>query len=413
MTPFKLAKLSLARHRLSTIISVCSIGLGIAICGILLRLYQVSDARFSLLGNGGDAIVAAKAGGIEIVLNALNAEGRYPEFLPYALFKSLKTKQAVRHGDQTRTYPSYILSITPFVYFGKFKNYRAVGTDESFFYRYNPKENLNFSSGDWSDYHNNVVLGSTIAQSMNLKVDDTIEIQTWIGDDAINSKVSFKVSGILASTQSTWDRTIFSSVKSAHNIFESKLSKVSERSIWGPNVLHYFLVNLKPNSFSSFESLINKRTVGQIVDIQEQQERLRELSGVGKSLGLFVTIFVLFLGGLSITSMLVTRFEGMSLQLAVLRAIGYTKIEISKSLAWEGFLLGTLGVVVGALIDLTAFPIIRILLGDALPPSEMVDSSIFQSSVIWIIAIIATISSVFVPMAKIAKQDAHALLRGM
>lgn len=413
MTPFKLAKLSLARHRLSTVISICAIGLGIAVCGILLRLYQVSDARFSVLGNGGDAIVGAKAGGIEIVLNALNAEGRYPEFLPYALFKSLRQKQSVQHGDGARTTPSYISSISPFVYFGKFENHRVVGTDESFFNRPGPKGKFKFASGDWSNEKNNVVLGFSVAESKHLKVGDTIKIQPWVGDDQIDSRNVFKVSGVLAPIQSIWDQTIFSSVESAHVIFRENLNKISERSIWGPNVLHYFLVHLKPNSFSSLENLINKRTVGQIVEIEVQKERLKELSGVGKSLGLFVTVFVLFLGGLSITSTLVTRFEGMSLQLAVLRAIGYTKKEISKSLAWEGFLLGMFGVIVGALIDLAAFPIIRSLLGDALPPSEIVGSSIFNSSVIWIIAIMATMASVFVPMAKIAKQDAHALLRGM
>ena len=413
MTPLKLARLSLVRHRFSTIISVCAIGLGIAVCGILLRLYQVSQARFSVLGNGGNAIVGAKAGGIEIVLNALNAEGGYPEFLPYALFKSLKSNQTVQHGDGAKTTPSYISSIIPFVYFGKFENYRVVGTDETFFKRLDPKETLEFASGSWSNYQNSIVLGDWIARSKHLNIGDTVKVQPWMGSQVMDVRVDFKVSGILAPTQSTWDRTIFSSIESAHSIFRSNLNQISEKSIWGENVLHYFFVYLKPNSFSALENLINKRTVGQIVHVEEQKERLKELSGVGKSLGLFVTIFVLFLGGLSITSMLVTRFEGMSLQLAVLRAIGYTKVEISKSLAWEGFMLGALGVVAGALIDLAAFPIIRNLLGNALPPAEIVGSSIFGSSIIWIIAILATMSSVFVPMFKIAKQDAHGLLRGM
>lgn len=299
MTPFKLARLSLTRHRFSTIITVCALALGIAVCGVLLRLHQVSDARFSVLGKGAHAIVGAKAGGIEIVLSALNAEGEYPEFLPYVLFKSLKAQESVQHGDGAVTSPSYITSIIPFVYFGKFENYRAVGTDKAFF------NNLEFAHGEWSSEQNNIVLGSTIAKLKQIKIGDKIEVQPWMGKEIIRSRVKFKVAGILKPTKSTWDRTIFSNIESAHYIFRSNPSIISESSIWRENVLHYFLVYLKPNSFSSLENLINKRTVGQIVKVAEQEERLKELSGVGKSLGLFVTLFVLFLGGLSITSMLV------------------------------------------------------------------------------------------------------------
>src|SRR5690606_16596367 len=118
----------------------------------------------------------------------------------------------------------------------------------------------------------------------------------------------------------------------------------ADRSIWASDVLSYFLVYLRPSGFAPLEALVNRRTVGQIVNVDEQKERLREISGVGKSIGLFVTGFVILLGGLSVCSMLVTRFEGMSLQLAILRALGYTKREISRWLMWEGFSLGVMGV---------------------------------------------------------------------
>lgn len=111
--------------------------------------------------------------------------------------------------------------------------------------------------------------------------------------------------------------------------------------------------------------------------------------------------------------MLLTRFEGMSLQLAVLRAIGYTKKELSAWLVWEGLMLGIMGVVLGALLDAIGLPIFRSLLGTALPRPELVSSSLFDSYMIWIIALLATTLSVLVPMLKMSLQDIHDSLKGL
>lgn len=407
MTPIRLATLSLTRHKFSTVISVCSIAIGIAICGILLRLHHLSESRFSILGKGGDAIVGAKAGGIDILLNSLNAEGEYPDFLPFALYQSLKSGQSVQHSDGVRTTGSSISAISPVVYFGKYENYRVIGTDESFF-----KYTSGFKDGGWSNTGKNIVVGFAVAKAKKLQLGDVVKIHPWIGDE-INEEEEFTISGILEETRSTWDRSIFSNIESAHQILRQNSMHVSGKSIWRENVLHYFLIDLKPNTFLSLKDLVNKRTVGQVILVEREMERLKGLTGAGKKIGFLVMAFVIFLGGLSICAMLITRFEGMVLQLAVLSAIGYTKNEISKSLLWEGGLIGLLGVFVGAFIDLAFFPIIRSLLHEALPSPEIISSSIWDSALIWVIALLATICSVFIPMARIYKQDAHSLLRGM
>ena len=330
MTPFKLARLSLSRHRFSTVITVIAIGLSVACGGILLRLHQLSESRFSALANGGDAIVGAKAGGIEILLGSLNGEGDFPDFLPHKLFESLRAEQAVTHGDGVTTRPSYIESIVPFVYFGKFYEYRVVGTDDSFYRRERVDVSPILIDGKWFSQSGEVALGAAVAKAKKVRIGDRIQVRPWMGGNALSSEIDLKVVGVLRPTGTQWDRTLFSSVNQAHKVFEQNLSTIASRSIWGSAVLHYFLVYLNPGGFAPLEALVNRRTVGQVVQVEEQKERLREISGVGKSVGLFVTAFVILLGGLSVCSMLVTRFEGMSLQLAVLRALGYTKKEISR-----------------------------------------------------------------------------------
>ena len=413
MTPFKLAALSLLRHRFSTLITVIAIGLSVACGGILIRLYQLSESRFSAFGQGGDAIVGAKAGGIEILLGSLNGEGEYPSFLPFKLFQTLRAQQDVKFEDGATDKPNYIKSIIPFVYFAKFDNFRVVGTDETFFNRPGTGDSLKMASGNWIGSLGDVVIGSSVAREKNLKVGDVIKVTPWIGDEIISGSQELKVAGVLETTGTQWDRSLFSTVEQAQQVFSQHVAALSEKSIWGAEVLNYFLIYLQPAGFKPLEALVNRRTVGQVIQVGEQKNRLQELTGVGKSVGLFVTAFVILLGGLSVCSMLVTRFEGMSLQLAVLRALGYTKRELSGWLLWEGLLLGLMGVVLGIIIDFLGFPFLRSLLGSALPPADLVSSSIFNSYLIWIIALLATVLSVLVPMGRMNRQDTHNSLKGL
>lgn len=258
-----------------------------------------------------------------------------------------------------------------------------------------------------------MVIGSLIASKFNLKVGDTLMIKSWVGDRPLDSTFNLKVSGIAKSTGTQWDRTLFSSVTQAQIILEQNKSATSEISIWGSQVLNYFLIDLKPNGFSGLENLINKRTVGQVIKVSDQKEHLRQLTGAGRSVGIFVTAFVIILGGLSVSSMLTTRFEGMSLQFAVLRAIGYTKKQLSLWLILEGMLLAMMGIFLGALMDFFGFPILRNLLGSSLPSPDLIASSVFDSALIWATGFLAVLISVIIPVLKMLKQDAHNALKGL
>jgi ABC-type lipoprotein release transport system permease subunit len=101
----------------------------------------------------------------------------------------------------------------------------------------------------------------------------------------------------------------------------------------------------------------------------------------------------------------------MSVQLAVLRAIGYARGEIARWLLWEGFLLGLAGCALGALLDGLGFPILRALLNGALPPVELVSSSLSESAVVWLVAVVATTLAIFVPLIRLYRQDVHQALK--
>ena len=82
MNALRLAILNLTRRRVPTFLALLSIAISVGFSGVLLRLYFLSESRFSTLAKGGDAIVGAKSGGLDILLNCLNLEGPYPGYIP-------------------------------------------------------------------------------------------------------------------------------------------------------------------------------------------------------------------------------------------------------------------------------------------------------------------------------------------
>jgi putative ABC transport system permease protein len=411
MTPLRLAYLNLTRRPVPTIIAILAIAISVACAGVLLRLNILADSRFTTLGNGGDAIIGAKSGGIDILLGALNSEGKYPGFLPLKLYETLKADTTVHFEDGAQSKASAIRAIIPFLYFAKYENYRVVATDESFITRPLPSDSLHFAKGSWAVNPNEIVLGSAVARAKNLYVGDSVSAKAWLGEKIfISQDISFKVVGILDPTKSSWDRTLFSNIPTAQSILASV--NLAPSSVWGPQVLNYFMIYLQPPGFDALAGLINNRTVGQAVLVQEESHKLSELVGTGQDLAFFITVLVLVLGGLSVASMLITRFEAMSLQLAVLRALGYKKFEIGRWLLWEGFLMGAVACCLGLILDAIIFPLVRSLLGDSLPSAEIVSSPLWYSAPVWITALCATVLSVFIPLYRVYHQDVHRSLRG-
>ena len=417
MTPFQLAQKSLLRRRLSTGLAVVSIALAVACCGVLLRLYLLMNQRFATMGRGGDAIVGAKAGGIDILLGALNSEGRYPEFLPYRLFETLRAQQGVRFEDGAKSEPDYLRSTIPFLFFGKYFQFRAVGTDETFFSRPSAEDSMEFQSGHAAESATEIALGSSVADQKQLKVGDEVVIRPWVsdenlptGDGTLGAFVKLKVSGILKPTHTMWDRLLYATVPMAQSVVATSPG-LSERSIWGSNVLNYFLIYLKPRGFQPLKDLINKRTVGQSIFVLHEKKNLEEITGTGQAVGLFVSALVILLGGLSVASMLVTRFDAMGTQLAVLRAIGYKKSEVAQALLLEGVLLGVAACLFGAALDFVLFPAVRAVLASSLPPPDLIDEPLWASAPVWLAALTATVASVFFPLFKLYRQDVHRSLQ--
>jgi putative ABC transport system permease protein len=250
-----------------------------------------------------------------------------------------------------------------------------------------------------------------VARKQTLAIGQTIIVQPWIGDEKQEREaapVNLNVVGILKPTGTAWDNALFAPLESAQKVFTQ--NPLGARSIWGANVLNYYLVYLRPDGMPQLEGLVNGRTVAEVVAVDQEKAQLEELTGTGRDLGVLMCVLILCLGGLTVAAMMATRFDAMTVQLAVLRALGYARSEITGWLIWEGVLLGASACAIGAAFDAILLPILRLMLGSALPP--LISVPLYASWPVWLAAIAATVAAVFVPLIRLYHQDVHQALKG-
>lgn len=417
MSAFQLARLNLLRRPLSTLISGLSIAVAVAASGVLLKVSLLAQSRFQTLALEGTSVVGAKAGGLEILLGSLGLEGEWPDYLPYNLFRSIQSQQEVRFEDGGVSKPSRIRAVIPFLHFATYDSYRVIGTSAEFVKRPLSQDSPEIAEGQWSASRGETLVGAEVARQNDIHPGSMLrahakehsgEHSGERSEPTTSQAIELRVSAVLKPTGHAWDYAVFTSIEEA----QESLAKagIGARSIWGANVLSYFLIYHDPAEYPQLESLINRRTVGQIIKIDSEVEHLQKLTGTGQSMGFLLTCLILFLSGTSVAAMMVARFDAIAVQLAVLRAIGWSKSEISRAVFSEGAIMGAAAVFVGAILDIAIFPVVRSVSGLDLPP--YISTPYLQTSIVWIAAIIATVAAVIIPMFRLYRQDVNASLKG-
>ncbi len=411
MSPAKIAYLHLVRRKLSSLIVLLGITLAVASSGVLLRLYGLSNERFGSLIHTGDAIVGAKSGALDLLLGMLNFEGDYPDYIPLNLYTTLNAQESIHFEDRATVNPNIVRNVFPFVLFAKFDKFRVYATSKEFF-SFREQEIPVLAEGGPPSASGQIVLGFSIAKSLGLKLGDSVPAKTWIGGEpSAHSEQNLQVVGIFKETHRAWDRVALSGWETAENIFNENL--ILFHTPWGPKVMNFILVYLKQGGFSYLDSLINRRTVAQMISVGSGYRKLNELTGTGRQMGILVAAIILLLGFSSVASMMIGRFDSMNIQLAVLRALGYSKKDLVKVLLYEALYLAIIACLLGALLDASLFPWLRSSLGSNVPSEEIVSMGIWRSWPVWAAVIGGNVLSVLYPIWRVSKQNIHTSLRSI
>jgi len=192
---------SLRQHALSTVVTAASVALA---GGLLMSVWvvkQQSQATFTGVNAGFDAVLGARGSKLQLVLNAIFHLEASPGNLAWQDFLDIQED------------PNVELAI-PLAVGDNYRGYRLVGTTPELFHKaeYAPGKHFELQAGgDWFDPgRREAVVGDFVARKMRLKVGDTFHpFHGLIFDEKNQHSETYVVIGALKPSNTPADRVIW------------------------------------------------------------------------------------------------------------------------------------------------------------------------------------------------------------
>jgi putative ABC transport system permease protein len=205
---------NLRQRTLSTILTACSIALGVGLVVAITSLRQQAQENFNKVAASYELIVGAKGSPLQLTLNTVYHLDVPVGNIPYDYYQTLKNDWRVQYA-------------IPFALGDNYKGHRLVGTEPEYFKLVELRGggNLTFAQGDVFKGDFQAVLGSEAARKTGLKLGDTFVAKHGVQDSVAGEEHDhdpFTVVGVLAPTGTPIDRVIFISLGSVDEIHEVK-----------------------------------------------------------------------------------------------------------------------------------------------------------------------------------------------
>jgi putative ABC transport system permease protein len=372
MNLFKLSWKYLTFRPLSTGLNVLLLAMGLAIITVLLLMQDQFEKKMTQDAAGIDLVVGAKGSPLQLILS-----GVYHIDFPTGNIPMEEAKKLTRNR--------LVKSVIPLALGDNYQGFRIVGTNHDYLKLYETE----FEHGKEWEMPFEIVLGAEIAKKSGLKVGDTFEGSHGISEGSHDHEDHpYQVVGVLKSKGNVVDRLILTSIESVwytHDEAESEeeseevvdsLALESTSEVENPEVhedkFHspvaitgfpdtdlprevttLLLQYRNPIAAVQLPRQINSGTSMQAASPSFEMSRLFELLGVGVSLLQGLAIVLIAISGLGIFIALYNSLKERKYDLAILRAIGASRMQLMFLIFMEGIMLTFLGAVLGILLGHT------------------------------------------------------------
>ncbi|MEM6856242.1 MAG: FtsX-like permease family protein [Pseudomonadota bacterium] len=343
---------------LTTALNVLLLAISVAMLVLLLQLGTQASERFERDARGVDLVVGAKGSPLQLILSSVFHVDQPTGNIPYSSLALLRRDPAVARA-------------VPLALGDNFRGYRIVGTDKSFGDLYSTK----LAQGRSFDEPLEAVLGADVAARTGAKLGQRFigshGLEEEAGADQGHSHAPFKTVGILEPTGTVADRLILTSYETVwdvhgiehdHDHDEDKATGVAESTDESPEILQAegngleqeltaLLVTYRNASGAiRIPSLINRQTEMQSAVPATETARLLQLLGASlDGIRLFAWLLALT-GGLAIFVALLNMARSREGDLALLRVMGATRVQVFATLIMEGVITAALGAGLGWLL---------------------------------------------------------------
>ncbi|MEP0213762.1 MAG: ABC transporter permease [Cellulophaga sp.] len=337
MNLVKLSFKNLISKPLNALLSLLLLVLSVALVTFMLQLSDQVKGNLDKNIKPVDLVVGAKGSPLQLVLSSvLHIDA------PTGNIK-LKDAEKLKKSRLVKT-------AVPVSYGDNYKGVRILGTETSYLKLYNAE----LATGELFNKSQQVVLGSTTAKKLQLKIGDTFLSSHGLADQSLEEHNGhpFKVVGILKPTGSIVDNLIITNLESIWDVHghaeeDDDDEHHHEEDLEVTSLLIQFS---NPMAMMQLPRYINDKTNMQAALPSLEINRLVKLLGVGVQTIQLIAIAILLVSGLSIFISLLKAIRERRQELALLRTYGATATQLLWLVLLEGLFLGFIGYVIGWLI---------------------------------------------------------------
>jgi putative ABC transport system permease protein len=337
-------------------LTVLSMGLGVALVVAVLVVYRVVEQSFHRGGEGYDLIVGAKGGKEQLVLNTVFYLSEPLGNIPHSFYEEL-TEGAKFAAD--------VETAIPVCMGHTYQGFRVVGTVPEMFtelkYRgdqlYRFAEGRNFKANEPFE----AVLGSIAAYRTQLQIGEGVK---GIAGGSHIDKEPFKVVGILAPTGTPVDRAVFVNMRGFQ-----QLHHAAEPAGRGQHADHdhehgedvtavlvcIFKARAEAGRTNVLARMINDGKVAQaVIPVQVIADLFEGIVGKLQWILLGMAVLTVVEAGIGIMVSIYNSMSDRRHEIAVMRALGASRFTVMTVILMESILLALMGGAMGLLLGHSA-----------------------------------------------------------
>ena len=366
MKDLTLVLLSLKSRLSITILAVLLTTFGISISIILVQFENHVKTRLNNDGKKIDIVVGAKGSPLQIVLSSIYHIDLPTGNIPYSSLKTISEDPLVD-------------KVIPLALGDNWKNNRIVGTTYEYLEHYSAKLDKGRS---WQKEFE-VVAGSSVKINLNQEISGSHGL---VETNNRHDHGKYRVVGILKPTGTVLDRLLLTSLTSVlqihgqdiedneknhhehdkhehekhehdkhehktdnhdHNSEQKGNSVNNNQDFIEPEITSLLITTKSPVANINLPRSINKQTQLQAANPAFEITRLSAMLGIGSKSFKLLSIIIMLIAVLSIFTGLASNFENRLRDLAILRAIGYSKARVFKIISFEGIIIVIFGIIIG------------------------------------------------------------------
>ena len=388
MSDLRFVLYSLKYRFLNSFLSIMLTAFGVSIALLISQFGNHIQNRINLDGQGIDIVVGAKGSPLQLILSSVYHIDIPTGNIAYSQAKKIMSNPQIEES-------------IPLALGDNWRGFRIVGTTTNYIRHYD----MSLSTGRYWDQNFEVVVGSSVDLDIG---DEFMGVHGLLEDGSSHEEHKYNVVGILKPSGTVIDRLILTSLNSVldihglhkvdnsfeknhehqhdhehhkeehHDVHEHDHDKEKHKSedenhhkhskndketnktnVLGSSEITALLIKTKsPIANINLPRSINRESSLQAANPALEINRLISLFGIGSKSFAILSLILILIASLNIFSGLASNLENRMGDLAVLRAVGFSKKRIFKIIVLEGILVVLIGILLGILIGFLLFSIL-------------------------------------------------------